>query len=87
MAKREEIQNLTYLFSCENMCAQFDLSKSALSEGLTQDIMADSIGIIAATTCAVGLLATASGLTCTIPALLLSGRSGGRCVMMTVSGR
>ena len=56
-----EIQNLTYLFSCEDMCAQFDFSKSSFSEGLAQDVMADSVSIIAAAACAVGLLAAASG--------------------------
>ena len=61
LAEREEIQNLTYLFSCENMCAQFDLSKGALSKGLPQDVMADSVSIIAAAPCAMGLLAAASG--------------------------
>ena len=61
LAEREEIQNLTYLFSCENMCAQFDLSKSSFAEGLAQDVMANGVSIIAAAACSVGLLAAASG--------------------------
>ena len=60
LAEREEIQNLTYLFSCENMCAQFDLSKSSFAEGLAQDVMAYGVRIIAAAACPVGLMAAAS---------------------------
>ena len=60
-AEREEIQNLTYLFSRENMCAQFNLSKSSFAEGLAKDVMADGVRIVSAAACPVSLLTAASG--------------------------